>query len=64
LGRGIPPLGIFWRERNTVGGYLAIDQKLFDIYGLNVELTRSAGTSIIRALDSSSFHLGLFFHIV
>lgn len=39
-------LGFFGASANQLAGYLAVDQKLFDIYGVNVELTQSAGTTI------------------
>ena len=42
-----------------MAGYLAVEQKLFDIYGVNVELTQSAGTTMIRALDSGSLHVAI-----
>jgi len=35
-----------------LAGYFAVEQKLFDIYSVNVESTESAGTTMIRALDS------------
>jgi ABC-type nitrate/sulfonate/bicarbonate transport system substrate-binding protein len=38
---------------------LAVDQKLFDVYGVNVELTQSAGTTMIRALDSGSLQVAI-----
>jgi ABC-type nitrate/sulfonate/bicarbonate transport system substrate-binding protein len=44
---------------NQLAGYLAVDQKLFDIYGVNVELTQSAGTTMIRALDSGSLDIAI-----
>jgi ABC-type nitrate/sulfonate/bicarbonate transport system substrate-binding protein len=36
-----------------------VEQKLFDIYGVNVELTQSAGTTMIRALDSGSLDVAI-----
>ena len=38
---------------------MAVDQKLFDVYGVNVELTQSAGTTMIRALDSGSLQVAI-----
>src|SRR4029450_8599453 len=35
-------------------GSLGVGHKLFDIYAVNVELPQSAGTTMIRALDSGS----------
>lgn len=42
-----------------MAGYLAMEQKLFDIYGVNVELTQSAGITMIRALDSGSLDVAI-----
>ena len=42
-----------------LAGYLAVEQKLFDIYGVNVELIQSAGTTMIRALDSGSLDVAI-----
>lgn len=47
-------LGFSGASATQLAGYLAVDQKLFNLYGLNVELTQSAGTAMIRALDSES----------
>jgi ABC-type nitrate/sulfonate/bicarbonate transport system substrate-binding protein len=47
-------LGFSGASATQLAGYLAVDQKLFDIYAVNVELTQSAGTTMIRALDSGS----------
>jgi hypothetical protein len=33
-------LGFSGASANQLAGYLAVDQKLFDIYGVNVELTQ------------------------
>ena len=38
---------------------MAVDQKLFDLYGVNVELTQSAGITMIRALDSGSLDVSI-----
>jgi ABC-type nitrate/sulfonate/bicarbonate transport system substrate-binding protein len=52
-------LGFSGSSATQLAGYLAVDQKLFDIYGVNVELTQSAGTTMIRALDSGSLHVAI-----
>ena len=49
-------LGFSGGSATQLAGYLAVDQKLFDLYGVNVELTQSAGTTMIRALDSGGLH--------
>ena len=52
-------LGFSGASATQLAGYLAVDQKLFDVYGLNVELTQSAGTTMIRALDSGSLQVAI-----
>ena len=52
-------LGFSGASANQLAGYLAVEQKLFDIYGVNVELTQSAGTTMIRALDSGSLQVAI-----
>ena len=52
-------LGFSGASATQLAGYLAVDQKLFDIYGVNVELTLSAGTTMIRALDSGSLQVAI-----
>ncbi len=47
-------LGFSGASATQLAGYLAVEQKLFDIYGVNVELTQSAGTTMIRALDQAA----------
>jgi ABC-type nitrate/sulfonate/bicarbonate transport system substrate-binding protein len=42
-----------------LAGALAVEQKLFERYGTNVEFTQSAGTTMIRALDSGSLQLAI-----
>lgn len=42
-----------------MAGSLAVEHKLFDIYGVNVEFTQSAGTTMIRALDSGSLQVAI-----
>src|SRR5437867_6135688 len=51
--------GFSGASATQLAGYLAVEQKLFDIYGVNVELTQSAGTTMIRALDSGSLHVAI-----
>jgi ABC-type nitrate/sulfonate/bicarbonate transport system substrate-binding protein len=52
-------LGFSGASATQLAGYLAVDQKLFDIYAVNVELTQSAGTTMIRALDSGSLDVAI-----
>jgi ABC-type nitrate/sulfonate/bicarbonate transport system substrate-binding protein len=52
-------LGFSGASSTQLAGYLAVEQKLFDIYGVNVELTQSAGTTMIRALDSGSLDVAI-----
>jgi ABC-type nitrate/sulfonate/bicarbonate transport system substrate-binding protein len=52
-------LGFSGSSATQLAGYLAVDQKLFDRYGVNVELTQSAGLTMIRALDSGSLHVAI-----
>jgi ABC-type nitrate/sulfonate/bicarbonate transport system substrate-binding protein len=52
-------LGFSGASATQLAGYLAVDQKLFDIYGVNVELTQSAGTTMIRALDAGSLNVAI-----
>ena len=52
-------LGFSGASANQLAGYLAVEQKLFDIYGVNVALTQSAGTTMIRALDSGSLQVAI-----
>jgi NitT/TauT family transport system substrate-binding protein len=52
-------LGFSGASATQLAGYLAIDQKLFELYGVNVELTQSAGTTMIRALDSGSLDVSI-----
>ena len=52
-------LGFSGASATKLAGYLAVEQKLFDLYGVNVELTQSAGTTMIRALDSGSLQVAI-----
>jgi ABC-type nitrate/sulfonate/bicarbonate transport system substrate-binding protein len=42
-----------------LAGSIAIEQKLFERYGVRVEFTQSAGTTMIRALDSGSLQVAI-----
>lgn len=42
-----------------LAGAIAVEQKLFELYGVNVEFTQSAGTTMIRALDSGSLQVAI-----
>ena len=42
-----------------LAGAIAMEQKLFERYGVRVEFTQSAGTTMIRALDSGSLQLAI-----
>ncbi len=42
-----------------LAGAIALEQKLFERYGVNVEFTQSAGTTMIRALDSGSLQVAI-----
>ncbi len=52
-------LGFSGATATQLAGNIAVEQKLFDIYGVNVELTQSAGTTMIRALDSRSLDVAI-----
>ncbi len=52
-------LGFSGATATQLAGALAVDQKLFDLYGVNVELTQSAGTTMIRALDARSLDVAI-----
>jgi NitT/TauT family transport system substrate-binding protein len=52
-------LGFSGASATQLAGYLAVEQKLFEIYGVNVEFTQSAGTTMIRALDSASLDVAI-----
>src|ERR1700752_193197 len=52
-------LGFSGASATQLAGYLAGEQKLFDIYGVNVELTQSAGITMIRALDSGRLDVAI-----
>ena len=52
-------LGFSGATATQLAGNIAVEQKLFDLYGVNVELTQSAGTTMIRALDSGSLDIAI-----
>jgi ABC-type nitrate/sulfonate/bicarbonate transport system substrate-binding protein len=52
-------LGFSGASATQLAGYLAVDQKLFELYSVNVELTQSAGTTMIRALDSGTLDVSI-----
>lgn len=52
-------LGYSGSTPTQLAGALAIEHKLFDIYGVHVELTQSAGTTMIRALDAKSLDVAI-----
>ena len=52
-------LGFSGATATQLAGSIAVEQKLFDLYGVNVEFTQSAGTTMIRALDSGSLQVAI-----
>ena len=52
-------LGFSGATATQLAGSLAVEQKLFDVYGVNVELIQSAGITMIRALDSGSLDVAI-----
>ena len=52
-------LGYSGATATQLAGSLAVEQKLFDLYGVNVELIQSAGVTMIRALDSGSLDVAI-----
>src|SRR5215216_1423532 len=52
-------LGFSGATGTQLAGYLAVEHKLFDIYGVNIEFTQSAGTTMIRALDSGNLQVAI-----
>jgi ABC-type nitrate/sulfonate/bicarbonate transport system substrate-binding protein len=52
-------LGFSGATATQLAGALAVEQKLFELYGVNVEFTQSAGTTMIRALDSGSLQVAI-----
>ncbi|MGE5218956.1 MAG: ABC transporter substrate-binding protein [Chloroflexota bacterium] len=52
-------LGFSGATANQLAASLAVEQKLFELYGVNVEFIQSAGTTMIRALDSGSLDVAI-----
>jgi len=52
-------LGYSGATATQLAGTLAVEQKLFELYGVNVELIQSAGTTMIRALDAKSMDVAI-----
>jgi len=52
-------LGFSGATATQLAGSLALEQKLFELYGLNVEFIQSAGTTMIRALDAHSLDVAI-----
>ena len=52
-------LGYSGATATQLAGTLAVEQKLFELYGVNVELIQSAGTTMIRALDAKSLDVAI-----
>ena len=52
-------LGYSGATATQLAGTLAVEQKLFELYGVNVELIQSAGTTMIRALDARSLDVAI-----
>jgi NitT/TauT family transport system substrate-binding protein len=52
-------LGYSGATATQLAGALAVEQKLFDIYGVTVELNQSAGLTMIRALESGSLDVAI-----
>jgi ABC-type nitrate/sulfonate/bicarbonate transport system substrate-binding protein len=52
-------LGFSGATATQLAGAIAVEQKLFELYGVNVEFTQSAGTTMIRALDSGSLQVAI-----
>lgn len=52
-------LGFSGATATQLAGAIAVEQKLFELYGVHVEFTQSAGTTMIRALDSGSLQVAI-----
>ncbi|MBI2089842.1 MAG: ABC transporter substrate-binding protein [Deltaproteobacteria bacterium] len=52
-------LGFSGASSSQLAGYVAMDQKLFTRYGLEVELAQSSGTTMIQALGSGILDVAL-----
>lgn len=52
-------LGFSGATATQLAGSLAVEHKLFELYGVNVEFIQSAGTTMIRALDAGSLDVAI-----
>ncbi|MSP41226.1 MAG: hypothetical protein EXR70_22295 [Deltaproteobacteria bacterium] len=52
-------LGFSGATATQLAGTLAVEQKLFELYGVNVEFIQAAGTTMIRALDAGSLDVAI-----
>jgi ABC-type nitrate/sulfonate/bicarbonate transport system substrate-binding protein len=52
-------LGFSGATATQLAGSIAVEQKLFELYGVNVEFIQSAGTTMIRALDAGSLDVAI-----
>jgi NMT1/THI5 like protein len=52
-------LGYSGATPTQLAGALAVEQKLFEHYGVSVELNQSAGLTMIRALESQSLDVAI-----
>lgn len=52
-------LGFSGATATQLAGALALEYKLFEQYGVNVEFVQSAGTTMIRALDAGSLDVAI-----
>ncbi len=52
-------LGFSGATATQLAGTIAMEQKLFDLYGVNVEFIQSAGTTMIRGLDAKSLDVAI-----
>lgn len=52
-------LGYSGATASQLAGALAVEQKLFDLYGVSVELNQSAGLTMIRAVESGSLDVAI-----
>ena len=57
--RGPLKLGFSGASSSQLAGYIALDEKLFARYGLDVELAQSSGTTMIQALGSGILDVAL-----
>ncbi len=52
-------LGYSGATASQLAGALAVEQKLFELYGVTVELNQSAGLTMIRAVESGSLDVAI-----